>query len=182
MMGAALALLVSTACQSAPAPAAEVQPDPGAQPAPPPATGSMLPAGSDLQLRLKEDLNPATLHVGDTFTASVVKAIVASNGEVAIPNGSVATGMISGVSTAEGRTLLRMNFLRISVKGVWHPFTVDIRELQAGNIVTGDVRTEIAKQLGAGAGTIVTLSAGASLAEGTEMTVRNRDDIELRQR
>jgi len=181
IMSVALILLTATACASTATPPADTAPDPSAQAAPAPPNGSILPAGTDLRLKVKDELDPARIRRGDTFTATVVEPLVAINGEVAIPDGAVATAMVTGISTVNGRVALRINFLRISVKGVYHPFTADIRDSQAGVIAAGEQRAEIAKELGPGPGAIITLASGTVMPAGSELTVRNRDTIELRQ-
>jgi hypothetical protein len=105
---------------------------------------------------------------------------------------------------------LRLNFLRINLNDAWHPLTAEIagthigmeehrdhaQHAQAavtgavagaviGGIVTGRLREAlIGAALGAGAGTIISLGVGtpseAVLPEGTHMTLRTADQVNLR--
>jgi hypothetical protein len=105
---------------------------------------------------------------------------------------------------------LRLNFLRINVNDAWHPLTAEIvgthipmdartdhsQHARAaatgavagaiiGGVVTGRLREAlIGAAIGAGAGTIISLGVGgpmeAVLPEGTHMTLRTADRINLR--
>jgi hypothetical protein len=106
--------------------------------------------------------------------------------------------------------VLRLNFLRIELNNAWHPLTAEIvgTELPMdartdhaqharaavtgavagaviGGIVTGRLREAlIGAAIGAGAGTIISLGMGADmeavLPEGTQMTLRTADSVNLR--
>jgi hypothetical protein len=172
------------------APAATQTPEPViSQPAPPPPNANAVPAGTDLSLRLNSELAAENVSVGQTFTASVENALVATNGDVVIPAGATVTGMVTGVNPAAGTgspAAVRLNFLRIGIDGTTHPFTADILSTQVpattdtglsdtaraaavgaaagavlGAVIGGDLRDAlIGAAIGAGAGTIISLGTG----------------------
>jgi hypothetical protein len=172
------------------APAATTVPDPVVmQPAAAPANASAIPAGTDLRLRLDTELAAERVTTGQTFSATVQEALVATNGDVVIPANATVTGMVTGVDPAggEGRpAAVRLNFLRIDINGTSHPFTADILRTHVpateepgvsdavrgavvgaaagavlGAVIGGDLRDAlIGAALGAGAGTIISLGRG----------------------
>src|SRR5207247_2631855 len=75
-----------------------------ATPAPPP-TGRQLivPAGTEIDATLQEDLSSKTNKTGDTFTAVISQDVKASNGQVAIPAGTVVNGEVT--EAEQGKTL-----------------------------------------------------------------------------
>jgi hypothetical protein len=193
-------------CAAAPVETAPVSP----MPAPPPADARAIPAQTVLNVLLDRELSPATARVGDTFTVSVEEALVARNGAVVVPEGTVITGMVTGVGPAgePGPAAIRLNFLRINLAGISHPLSADIAsaELPAdarragdparaaaagavagavlGAVITGELRDAlIGAALGAGAGTVISLGLGdvePVLPAGTRLELRTLDRVELR--
>jgi hypothetical protein len=160
-----------------------------AQPAAAPANANAIPAGTDLRLRLNSELAAERVTTGQTFTATVQEALVATNGDVVIPANATVTGMVTGVdaSGSEGRpAVVRLNFLRIDINGTTHPFAADILGTHVpgtsdvsvsdaargavvgaaagavlGAVIGGDLRDAlIGAAIGAGAGTIISLGRG----------------------
>lgn len=179
--------LAASACQTMPV--ETVTPAP--QPAPPPPDASYLPAGTHLNVQLNEELNTTTSRVGDSFTVNVLEPVIAANGQVVVPAGTMIQGMVTGVAQPGGRdpAVLRLNFLRINVDNAWHPLTAEIagthvpmeggrtdtqRHAQAavtgaaagaviGAVITGRLREAlVGAALGAGAGTIISLGMGGA--------------------
>jgi hypothetical protein len=192
------------------APVETVTPTPG-QPAPPPADARAIPGGAVLEVRLDQELSAGRARVGDTFTVRVTEPLVATNGQTVVPENSVVTGLVTGVGPrADGREVaaIRLNFVRISVDGVWHPITANIirtrvqggaaAEAEAaptiitaagagavlGAILGGELRDMLVGAiLGAGAGTIISLGTGdvePVLPEGTRMTIQTVSTVQLR--
>lgn len=60
-------------------------------PAPPPPV--VIPAGTHIAVRVRQDLGSAISHAGDTFSATVVNPIIV-DGQTAIPAGARATGTV----------------------------------------------------------------------------------------
>jgi hypothetical protein len=194
------------ACQTLPA---ETAPATAPQPAPPPPDASFIPAGTVLNVELNNDLNTTTSRVGDTFTVTVTEPLIATNAQVVVPEGAVITGMVTGVGAVRGEepAAVRLNFLRINIRGISHPLTAEIASTHVptqehagdaaraaatgaaagavlGAILTGELRDAlIGAALGAGAGTIISMGTGdveAVLPEGTRMTIRTFERISLR--
>jgi hypothetical protein len=81
-----------------------------------------IPAGTELQLVLENDLSSATSHVGDAVTARVSRA-TGPDGTVALPGGAVLKGRVYRADAAgrvKGRSRLSVDFDRIVVRGVEH--------------------------------------------------------------
>jgi hypothetical protein len=204
---AVLAALTAAGCATAPAPADAPATAPTQPAAPPPPNANAIPAGTVLTVRLAQELNTTTTRSGDIFTVTVQEPLVATNNQTVIAEGSVITGMVTGVgATGEGQAAIRVNFLRISLDGVSHPLTgivldtappegtlpTESREAATeaeagavlGVVIAGDLRTALVGGfLGAGAGTIVSLGKGdvdPILPEGTLLRIQTRDRIDLR--
>ena len=64
-----------------------VESGPRAQPAPPPPTADAIPAGTTLDVRLNETLSTDRNSVGDRFTATVTRPLIAQNGQTVVPAG-----------------------------------------------------------------------------------------------
>src|SRR6185437_1924137 len=82
----------SAAASGAPA-AAPSQPAPSAPQAPPPPAVVDLPAGTDLRIRLDQDLGSKTSQAGDSFNATVADPVVV-DGQTIIPKGAQAEGTV----------------------------------------------------------------------------------------
>jgi hypothetical protein len=204
---AVLAALTAAGCATAPAPADAPATAPTQPAAPPPPNANAIPAGTVLTVRLAQELNTTTTRSGDIFTVTVQEPLVATNNQTVIAEGSVITGMVTGVgATGEGQAAIRVNFLRISLDGVSHPLSARVldtappegtlptasreeaTETEAGAVlgvvVGGDLRTALVGGfLGAGAGTIVSLGRGdvePVLPERTLLRIQTRDRIDLR--
>lgn len=67
------------------------QSNPPAPPAPPPAI--VIPAGSDIRVRLDQDLGSKISQAGDTFGATVADDVIV-NGQTVIPRGARAEGTV----------------------------------------------------------------------------------------
>jgi hypothetical protein len=188
---AALALAGVTACATAPEPAPAAVERGALPPAAAPADGRALPAGTDLHVELVDSIG-ARSRVGDLFTAAVRTPVVAVNGAIVVPEGSIMTGMITGVDPSDGpgdQAAILVNFLRIRIGNTTHPVAADVIDARRGSsdvgvVITGDQRAVlIAGPLGPGIGSIINLGTGTgapTLPAGASMTVRTRDTIELR--
>ena len=189
---AVVALAGVTACATAPAPVPAAAERGVLPPAAAPTDGRALPAGTDLHVELVDSLGENS-RVGDLFTAAVRTPIVAINGAILVPEGSIVTGMITGVKRSDragDQAAIRVNFLRIRIGNTTHPVAADVIEAGAasgapvGTVITGELRAAlIAGPLGRGIGSIINLGTGereSVLPAGSPMTVRTRDTIELR--
>jgi hypothetical protein len=173
------------------------------QPAPPPANASFLPARTHIEVELEAPLGVDTHRIGDIFTARVAEAVIALNRDTVVPVGTVITGMVTGIDESDRageQAAIRLNFLRMSLRGVSHPFTATVlgtslapdsepvedatASAARGAVISGDLRTTLVSgDLGPGAGTVLSLGTGdveAVLPAGTGMTIRTMDSLDLR--
>lgn len=110
------------------------------------ASAELLPAGSTMDVRLNQKLSTEDNKVGDTFTASVVSNVVASNGEIVVPAGATVTGRITALDDSDDptdRALIQLQFERLSFNGRNYSFganvtnvaTVEQRDRTTGKII-----------------------------------------------
>src|SRR5687768_10587709 len=164
-------VLVASACQSTPEAGPREEEPEAQQPAGPPPNASHIPAGTVLTASLAEELSRRATKVGDAFTVAVQNALVAENRDTVIAAGAVITGLVTGVGSSGEQAAIRLNFTRIALSGVSHPFTAKITATQVPNpsqsttgeaavpvggvIGESELRTALlAGPFGAGAGTI----------------------------
>ena len=126
-----------------------------------PVNASSLPTGSVLTVSLDQQVGTKTSKVGDTFSATVVDAVVASNGQTIVPSGAKVYGKVTGLqesSNAGQKAAIRLDFERININGVERPFEANIT---ATNLVKEgeDTRNETLKKAGIGAAAGAVLGA-----------------------
>jgi hypothetical protein len=127
----------------------------------------VLPAGATLEVRLDQEIGTKSSRVGDTFTATVDKQVVASNGEVVVPTGSKVYGKVTGLDNSDHLgepAAIKVDFERIVINGQSH----DLRaKVTATNLQTrgGDTRSETLKKAGVGAAAGAVLGAVLSGGE-----------------
>lgn len=86
-----------------------------AQQAPPPPAVVDLPAGTDLRVRLDQDLGSKISRPGDTFNATVADDVIV-NGQTVIPRGSRAEGTVvdaKALGHFKGAALLQLRLERV---------------------------------------------------------------------
>lgn len=175
-----------------------------------PATSSVLSAGATMEVQLNQQLSTEANKVGDTFTASVVSNLMASNGEVVVPAGAVVRGRVSALDDSDNptdRALIQLQFDRLSFSGRNYDFRANItnvateqrRERSVGRdaaagaaagavlgaIISGGDLDDIIKggAIGAAAGTVISLGVGDVehvLPAGTRMTIQATQSVNLR--
>src|SRR5690348_13279176 len=64
---------------------------------PTPVNARTLPTGSVINVTLDQQVGTKTSKVGDSFSATVVDAIVASNGQTVVPAGAKVYGKVTGL-------------------------------------------------------------------------------------
>ena len=126
-----------------------------------PVSANSLPTGAVVNVTLDQAVGTKTSKVGDTFSATVVDAIVASNGQTVVPAGSKVYGKVTGLQDSDNATqkaAIRLDFERINVNGVERPFEANIAttELQT---VKEESRNETLKKAGIGAAAGAVLGA-----------------------
>jgi hypothetical protein len=137
---------------------------------PTPVNANTLPTGSVINVTLDQQVGTKASKVGDTFSATVTDAIVASNGQTVVPAGSKVYGKVTGLqdsNNAGQKAAIRLDFERININGVERPFEANIT---ATNLQTegGDSRNETLKKAGIGAAAGAVLGAvigGGDLAK-----------------
>lgn len=128
---------------------------------PTPVNANTLPTGSVITVSLDQQVGTKTSKVGDTFSATVVDAIVASNGQTVVPAGSKVYGKVTGLqesNNAGQKAAIRLDFERININGVERPFEANITST---NLQTQgqDTRDETLKKAGIGAAAGAVLGA-----------------------
>ena len=128
---------------------------------PTPVSANNLPTGSVVNVTLDQQVGTKTSKVGDTFSATVTDAIVASNGQTVVPAGSKVYGKVTGLqdsNNAGQKAAIRLDFERININGIERPFEAKIT---ATNLQTqgADSRNETLKKAGIGAAAGAVLGA-----------------------
>lgn len=125
-----------------------------------PADARSLPSGTAIDVTLDQEIGTKSSKVGDTFTATVVNAIVATNGATTVPAGSKIQGKITGLDTSDkigDQAAIKVDFDRIVVNGTSYPFTAKVT---ATNLQTrGESREETIRKAGVGAAAGAVLGA-----------------------
>lgn len=132
-----------------------------------PVNASSLPTGSVVNVTLDQQVGTKASKVGDTFTATVTDAIVASNGQTVVPAGTKVYGKVTGLqesNNAGQKAAIRLDFERININGTDRPFEANIT---ATNLQTTgqDTREETLKKAGIGAAAGAVLGAIVSGAD-----------------
>jgi hypothetical protein len=127
------------------------------------ASASALSAGSTMEVQLNQRLSTEGSKVGDTFTATVVSNVVASNGDIVVPAGAVVSGRINALDDSDDptdRALIQLQFDRLSFNGRNYNFaanvtnvaTVEQRDRTTGKIVQ---RAATGAAVGAAIGAVI---------------------------
>ena len=118
-----------------------------------PADARSVPSGTTLDIRLDQEIGTKSSKVGDSFSATVVNAVVATNGVTAVPAGSKVYGKVTGLDNSDRvgePAAIRIDFERIDVNGASRPLYAKVT---ATNLETrgGDTRSETIRKAGVGA-------------------------------
>ena len=126
-----------------------------------PVTANSLPTGAVVAVTLDQAVGTKTSKVGDTFSATVVDAIVASNGQTVVPAGSKVYGKVTGLQDSDNvgqKAAIRLDFERINVNGVERPFEANITATNL-QMEKEETRNETLKKAGIGAAAGAVLGA-----------------------
>lgn len=173
-----------------------------------PRDAAELPAGTRFEVELDETVGPEDSRVGDEFRAHVNEAIVATDGNVVIPEGANVTGVVTGLAEAEGDNpaVIRLDFTTLGFAGETYRIDASVVEVDVsfldrvrgagteagigaaagavlGAIIGGDLLDIlVGGALGAGAGTAIALGTddSAALPEGTNLTLQTNERLALR--
>ena len=159
----------TTASAGQPQPGSQQGSQPGSQPgsapaapaqqAPPPPTVVTLPAGTELRVRLDQDLGSKISQAGDSFPATVADDVLV-NGQVVIPRGARADGTVidaKALGKFKGGAYLSVRLERVHTN--WGSYPVDTSSVQRAEKGKGK-RTALFAGGGAGFGALVGALAG----------------------
>jgi hypothetical protein len=126
-----------------------------------PADARSLPSGTTLDIRLDNEIGTKSSKVGDTFTGTVETAVVATNGETAVPAGTKVHGKVTGLDNSDRvgePAAIKVDFERIVVNGRSQPLYAKVT---ATNLETRgqDTRDETLQKAGVGAAAGAVLGA-----------------------
>jgi glucose/arabinose dehydrogenase len=127
--------------------------------APPPPAVVDLPAGTDLRVRLDQDLGSKISHAGDSFTATVADDVT-SNGQLVIPRGARAEGTVidaKPLGRFKGGAALAVRLERVSTR--WGSYPVATSTISRAEKGKGK-RTGVMAGGGAGLGALIGGLAG----------------------
>lgn len=179
----------TTAAATQPAPvypaAAPAQPAPvqGQPAAPPPAYNLTVPAGTEMAIRINQNINVKHTMAGDRFTGEVAAPVV-RNGQVIIPRGTPVRGRVDAAHRRghfKGRSILELRLTSMVLNG--NEYALDTHEnvhtkkgkgkrtagfiggltgagALIGGIASGGVGLAIGAASGAGAGTLIAGTTG----------------------
>jgi hypothetical protein len=104
-------------------------------------SGSEVPAGTELDVRLQNSLNSGTAQVEDRFEATTLVDLNV-NGRVLIPAGSVMRGVVTAVEpgTRTNRTArMTVSFDQVTVNGRAYPMRGTVTQAIEGSGIRGEV-------------------------------------------
>jgi len=109
------------------APAAAPVAQEQAPPPPPPPPPIVIPAGTNITVRMGETLSSKSAQDGQPFTGTLANGI-ASKGKVVVPAGSGVSGVVSEAKSAgrfKGEAILAIRLTSVNIKGVPHNVATD---------------------------------------------------------
>jgi hypothetical protein len=133
---------------AAPAPAPAPEPAPAPARTTTTASANEVPAGTELDVRLQNNLNSGTSQVEDRFEATTLVDLII-NGRLLVPAGSVMRGVVTAVEagTRTNRTSrMTVSFDQITVNGRSYPMRGTVTDAIKGEGIRGE-----ATRAGAGA-------------------------------
>ncbi|HLJ16882.1 MAG TPA: hypothetical protein VKV15_20475 [Bryobacteraceae bacterium] len=160
------------AASTPPPPAADnpgiLRPDPSynSAPAPASATGPQLPAGTQLVIRMIDDVDSQRDHVGQTYRASIAEPVVL-DGQTVVPRGAdVVAKLVADQQSGkiEGHTVLTLDLQSLKVNGQSIP--INTQAVSQGSGSRGSKSTKViggATALGAIIGAIAGGGRGAAI-------------------
>jgi hypothetical protein len=113
-----------------------------------------------MQVRLNNELGTGSSKVGDTFTATVLNDVRASNGNVAVPSGSTVRGTVTAVDDSDDVTdaaVIKLAFNQLTINNQNYPFEARIEATDLKQ--QGDTRKETVQKAGVGAAAGAVLGA-----------------------
>lgn len=148
-----------SASSSQPGGPAQSQAEPPAPQAPPPPAVIELPAGTELRVRLDQDLGSKISHAGDSFTATVADPVEV-NGHTVIPKDAQAEGTVidaKPLGRFKGGAALAVRLERVTTR--WGSYPVATSTISRAEKGKGK-RTAVMAGGGAGLGALIGGLAG----------------------
>lgn len=160
-----------------------------APPPPPPPPPIVIPAGTNIVVRMGSTLSSKSAQAGQTFTGTLTNGIVVK-GKVVVPAGSGVTGTVTEAKSAgkfKGEAIIAVRLTSINIRGVPHHVSTDEYVVTQkgkgkrtavviggstgggaliGGLAGGGKGAAIGALVGAGAGT-----AGAAFTGNKELTI-----------
>jgi hypothetical protein len=115
-----------------------------------PVNAYTLPAGATFDVQLDQTISASQNNVGDRFTAHVVNALYAQNGQTTIPAGATVSGRVTALqpsSDLSKHARVRVDFDQLSFNGRTYPFDASVQRTTVPQNGSGG----IAKSAGTGA-------------------------------
>lgn len=164
-------------------------PPPPAAPAPPPPVD--VPAGTEMEIRIDQNINVKTARAGERFTGEVAADVGDADNTVAIPRGTPVEGVVDVAHRRgrfRGRSVLELRLTSLTLNGTKYPLeTRDLARTKkgkgrrslaligggsglgmlVGGIASGGVGLLVGGLAGAGAGT-----AGAAFTGNRDIDIR----------
>ena len=110
-----------------------------------PATSNWLPAGTSMNARLDQTISTSS-HEGDAFSATVTDNVMAQNGTIAIPAGTILRGHVTGIHSANiptDQNVIRLNFDELAMNGRAYPFSGSISNVSVKNGVSNSTTRDV---------------------------------------
>ncbi|HEX7119174.1 MAG TPA: glycine zipper 2TM domain-containing protein [Longimicrobiales bacterium] len=131
-----------------------------------------VPTGTQVAVRLEEELSTETNQPGDPFTAVIDDPIVSADGEVLIPSGATVRGRVTAADKSDrvGETaIIKVAFESVSFGGRSYPLQASVVEAHPERRTRTSTKTQAAKiAAGAAAGAIL----GQVLGKDSESTLK----------
>lgn len=107
---------------------------PASQPAEPVATGTLIAAGTPIEITVTAPISTETANVGDAWTGEVKEAVIVGS-DVVIPAGSRVEGVVTSSTPAEkgSRAELDLSVRSVTVDGKSYPVTAGTESIVAGS-------------------------------------------------
>ena len=126
-----------------------------------PADTRALPPGTPLDVELDKEIGTKVSRVGETFSATVIRPVVAVTGDVAVPVRSKVWGRVTGLDNSDhvGEVAaIKVDFDHIEVNGERHMLDANVTDTEV-KTRGSDSRNETLRKAGVGAAAGAVLGA-----------------------
>jgi hypothetical protein len=126
-----------------------------------PADTRALPPGTQLDIELDKELGTEESHVGEVFSATVIRPVVATTGEVAVPVRTKVYGRVTGLDKSDhigDAAAIKVDWDHIEVNGQRHMLDAQVTDTDV-QTRGGDTTDETLRKAGIGAAAGAVLGA-----------------------